>query len=964
MNGTLLSVTADIVDIDCTTGPTTLVETYIYDGGAETITPLGGVVFKQCPDNRQPKLFIFYGQMDASAPFINSQNRNLTVHSFDPTVLVCTPNHTLQEALVTTDPLGALIGVELQKTSEKIDTSPWDFWSAFNISLQAASPTFLVGPDQFSRSVTSPYYAYDAFFAAILASFSRQPAEYLNPDTLLQDSRRLYTTTAGQIANRYMRADSMRAAPGSYQTSQLRVILRDTAFRIIEAGLAMLIISACLILIFSPFLSTSSITLASLAVKVHRSGQLKSQLCRSGKKPLEQLKISLEGQSFSSNNRESERSNSVQVHKPKITLPTSSTSIAEIVTWWRPVAFSVYMKIIVLTLPLIIVACLETTYQVSRKKHGLDNSSPDQYWHYAWTWIPASTMTLIGLLYSSAAWSVALLDPYSILRTSSVSAKHALRQVNLSKPSAQLIYQGLRLKRYALFVVSVSALLAPLLTIIVSGLIFVGPVHRSEDIVVPLGDHILNSAPKSNINDWSQMSLSAANLLHQGYGSYPKGTHKNFVFPNLEQQPNGSIPPTGARLLNASSIEVDVGVMMSNFTCRVMDPAGFRSVTIPYKESLRIYGDAFLNFTHVDFADYRCEEPGPYCDNGMLTTGFKLFFNSTRFSQRLYGEDLYSEPWTDCSEMPENDALIQAIAARNKTAYVTPYITFFYGSWNDTATHLYGIKCYTDVRQGRANVTYDLSTHIVTSVQPSKEEFGLLADYDPTASPWGFQTDLDSLLANGNLWKTALNNTPEAFFDTPLGSAQLATQISDLYNTFYVQYYNTALRTQNFTAGTNFATATLYDDNFPRIFQSAISTRILEALLLAMWLCACIVYYLFDTKTLLPKNPCSIAAQASLLADSKFLDMIPEGAENATLEELIQMTPFRDHLFSMGWWDDGNGGRRFGIDVGMADFDKGEDDVNKVEESEESGVGVGEVGESRAGKLNARVSVDIVGFRV
>jgi hypothetical protein len=68
-----------------------------------------------------------------------------------------------------------------------------------------------------------------------------------------------------------------------------------------------------------------------------------------------------------------------------------------------------------------------------------------------------------------------------------------------------------------------------------------------------------------------------------------------------------------------------------------------------------------------------------------------------------------------------------------------------------------------------------------------------------------------------------------------------------------------------------------------------------------MWLCACIIYYLFDTKTLLPKNPCSIAAQASLLADSKFLDMIPEEAANATLDELMQITPFKDHLFSMGW---------------------------------------------------------------
>jgi hypothetical protein len=130
-----------------------------------------------------------------------------------------------------------------------------------------------------------------------------------------------------------------------------------------------------------------------------------------------------------------------------------------------------------------------------------------------------------------------------------------------------------------------------------------------------------------------------------------------------------------------------------------------------------------------------------------------------------------------------------------------------------------------------------------------------------------------------------------------------------------------------------------------------------------MWLCACIIYYLFDTKTLLPKNPCSIAAQASLLADSKFLDMIPEEAANATLDELMQITPFKDHLFSMGWYDDGNGGRRFGIDVGMADFDRGEDEGDKVEGSEEGRGEVEEIEEGLIGKVDARVSVDIVGSR-
>jgi len=116
--------------------------------------------------------------------------------------------------------------------------------------------------------------------------------------------------------------------------------------------------------------------------------------------------------------------------------------------------------------------------------------------------------------------------------------------------------------------------------------------------------------------------------------------------------------------------------------------------------------------------------------------------------------------------------------------------------------------------------------------------------------------------------------------------------------------------------------------------QDNISTRILQALLATMWLCTAIALILFDAKDLLPKNPCSIAAQASLIADSKFLDLIPAGAGNATAEEFMQMTPFVDRQFSMGWWDDGNGGRRFGIDVGRADFDRDGDTADEEEEGD------------------------------
>jgi hypothetical protein len=51
----------------------------------------------------------------------------------------------------------------------------------------------------------------------------------------------------------------------------------------------------------------------------------------------------------------------------------------------QPMAFSMYMKLTILMLPLAIVALLEARYQVSWINHGLDDVAVNQYWHYLCT---------------------------------------------------------------------------------------------------------------------------------------------------------------------------------------------------------------------------------------------------------------------------------------------------------------------------------------------------------------------------------------------------------------------------------------------------------------------------------------------------------------------------------------------------------------------------------------------------
>jgi hypothetical protein len=81
------------------------------------------------------------------------------------------------------------------------------------------------------------------------------------------------------------------------------------------------------------------------------------------------------------------------------------------------------------------------------------------------------------------------------------------------------------------------------------------------------------------------------------------------------------------------------------------------------------------------------------------------------------------------------------------------------------------------------------------------------------------------------------------------------------------------------------------------------STRVLEALLGAMLLLAALNTVLMKTRGVVPKNPCSIAAAASLLADSNILDALPRGAERMSSEEIERRAGFEGKTFYMGWYE-------------------------------------------------------------
>jgi hypothetical protein len=90
----------------------------------------------------------------------------------------------------------------------------------------------------------------------------------------------------------------------------------------------------------------------------------------------------------------------------------------------------------------------------------------------------------------------------------------------------------------------------------------------------------------------------------------------------------------------------------------------------------------------------------------------------------------------------------------------------------------------------------------------------------------------------------------------------------------------------------------------------------MQTVLAAMFVCCAITFILLDTHELLPQNPCSIGAAASLLAGSQLVErgVMPAGSEFLSDKEMISRGYFTGMKFRMGWWEQ-HGEKRFGIDV-------------------------------------------------
>lgn len=885
-------------------------------------------------DEDNHRLILAVGVVSTNAtksPFTNS----VRVVSDSTTILTCQPKYTVQKSNVTVSDTGVIYDDKTNLGNAMNDTtiqpvSYWDFFEAFESCIEK-SITFVSGilkPIAPAKGLANST-TFDPFFQLIQATVDNLTETQLQDATFLQDqSTEIYRKISAQIAKSYLMVPAEDEVKGTCETTQQRLRVRGLSLYMMEAILCFLIIQTALMAFLVNRLSKIRDygSIARLATVMSRSTQLSETIAGHGASRLPNLQSVLTP--YRCVSKEDHRNNTPEF---RIELLAEKGTVSSVNPrdglmgapkhareWWRPFAKSWTFTIVVMALTLLIIVGLEVSFWKSEKSKGLADVDQSGYIRYTWSYVPALVMVSIQLLVGTVGFSSLAILPYYRLRTLGNCGRQDILKDHLSRLNAHNIVESALRLQYLPFVISLSLFLSAFLTIVVSGLYSPQQVDLRQTVPINMDDYNVNASliqiaakEASLTNKYQTFPFLMGLLLRENF-TFPPWTYEGLMIPQLALASNDT------RVSSQETLEVDLPALRAVIECNKVSGD-------PWNVS-GIGGPRWEDYNHTE----------PRCGNDFISTlGTLQDAPFGTFTPNKWGVGFL---WSD--RYDESDI-------RN-TGCLTVGGTF--GSSLSTYTN---IICNTSLEQVTARTRFHLPTYSLINATADESTRKTVSRPDLR---YYYDTGFDALLPAYQEAYTTDDLTFDVFFQNLLYGKDNATIASFLHPDNYAavlsaiqsqyqlmmaqvlsdvfrpdpttnwtatQYHSSANLTANKQLRTTTpSNATRVNPDRYRLHQSLLSTRILDALLAVIFVCVGASWWLMPMRRkdeILPKNPCSIAAAASLIAGSKMLAEVPPGAEWWSDRELEKRGVWEGRGFRMGWFEreEVGGGvvERFGVDV-------------------------------------------------
>lgn len=550
---------------------------------------------------------------------------------------------------------------------------------------------------------------------------------------------------------------------------------------------------------------------------------------------------------------------------------------------WNPFP-GFYSRIAIFAVVSAMIVVLEVLLHFSQVNNGLgDVSSINEYMHYLWTIIPALAMSGISLLFGGMDFNTRCLAPYACLkRKKGASFADSMSVSFIDSLGLTNIIRSMHSGHFAVQATTLATGAAFFLTIIVSGLYSTVdvPFHIAANFTQIGGfpDPRTIAGAKLLMDETGEVAgiLMAEYILQYNF-SYPRWTYDEFAFANISM-----IESSSNANINGSYVDVRVPALRAAPVC-----------------NLQTAHDLLPNLTHsgegsnktfgLQVQLHRPACPGNNSD---------LAWNTTLFT----GKSIHSQPFGYSLEAGCYDKLGGlSTAVHWTTSYVWGYLE------NGGLKHIMGMACMQYAETVEVLTRFKLPGMDIDEEHPpvADESTAKLAPdlYTPIPEWWvlnkyGQYSTFDGffqLLVSGR-YAIPVDN-----FESVKGNQTVVDAIKHQHKLINAQQFGNYSRS---TANDSIEHALLHGNvttlSRLRVVQDATSTRILDVLLGSMLVLGILGSLLLNTDHVLPKSPCSIAAVASLLADSKLLDQFVQGAWRADDKSLKQT--FAHRRFYLGWW--------------------------------------------------------------
>lgn len=916
------------------------------------------------PDQKRWWFYVAHVDMDDQNRTYVNPSTNDTMSYRDGkssiSIVACQPKIEMRKARVESD--GRTMNATLVPNSSSpvtINVTGWDIMDYARAS-EADARLILGGTNRRAWPQGDNTTLTSMMFSLMNSTAPRKNATaWMDADFLMQSSKKAFQKVAPQVIFDYITEPADATLTGSISYVEQRLVLRSLSFYLVVSLLIVLmgIAVALCFLQRTEAVPRDPGSIAGLAAIMAASPSITRMLRGVGHSAAATKTRIIAHAPFHSEIAFGPEGQHLQIQASNIDTQSQTpfqTLSAEKQNWWRPFHITIPGMVVTLIAPLAAIATLEALYQHSKRNNGIADATTNYYLRYTWVFLPALVVWLINIGFESVYTLSTIIHPYHVLRRRAAAAEDALTGHLLSKILAHNAWSALRKRRFAVLFAALAVLLGAILPIAVAGLYTTQIV--AQDTTMSLEQISFFDASKGFYSalvteqtpfttDRNANPLGSL-ILHNNL-SFPGGTYDEFAFAEFE------FPGDQLKRVNSTydTVTAILPAVRGRVNCTIVPPEdirpGFRNsglkeddpaITLQVNTTMAddcwgvagIYQTFSGQFSNVERANYKNYHFGRF--NGAVDTAY------TQSYELGY---------------PQQNASVNDASYHGD--FVTPahcprgMITFGKGKYENgtngpsvTLEDVTAMHCWPYVEHVQLNTTFSLPSMTILSANPlppdpnmpggypvfSEAEIVQNAGWPHVAktqpSPWSnyFSSIRDpvnpgpfffDLYMEAVVW--GKDGVPVSELVGQGNAGRLVARVEKVYSIMMAQIYNGQARIPSDKAVVPL-TATAVSRTQYRVIQSLISTRIMEAVLAAIFVLCALAFLLLDTKELLPQNPCSIGAAASFLAGTALVNrtVMPPGSEFLSDQQMLKRGYFQGQRFRMGWWNEG-GEKRFAIDV-------------------------------------------------